>query len=1457
MSIGTLGQGGERFRDFLSGGQKDLGTGLQNVLSSYQDPSGNFGRLNNRSRGMFELNNTEFNTFEKADSHNQWAEKWYLEYRAVLQMRADALKKKLSRAYTKVLERAIYAPMDPGTVWAPEANRDQNDIRADDPSQIFQGTTAQAGSLPPTLPPPIPSFSHAEWFSGTGGLGAPGGASSSGNAYDDIRRYINFKAPLVDLDGDGETIEWDDGASQYVNRDTTNRGSYGDLKNNSAFNDAKFENNLGPSVPIANFVASGGGYYITIAAQGEIAALNGPGPNFSWPDGGTPAGADTGHTFTEGFSSSTTFAFVGTQPTSGGPWTEYVYFGAGTKAYDPSTAPTSGEEGLFSGADTFPAPANNVVGGIVLNPKLTDPNTVNVSVDDASQLQNPQHPNLTADQKGFVDSWEEARSLQRREAQIEAAYTAYQEGSARMAACGVTMTYYKKMDMVFTGLDGLFPPGGGLGGGFPGGGSTNPPGLSNAGGAGTPYDSIVPYGYYLKDPTAGLGGPYSGTTNPIYGFGRAHNPTPGKEDSPSVYTAVWDQLQQAAAAGSGKITPPSGTTLPTGPSATTGGGNSPAPVTRAYATNDTGSGLYTPTPYGAADQGAAGGLDMSQPLEDTLNQAQAQAQAISDISNFFLGRQWDKVPGATDQGSGKIDGQGAVIYEAETIASHVLPLPGWYGGITDLLVGSALLTLTPPIDGLAVQNFAAGLNWGKLDDAIKTALGGSFLRVGGASDASGPIDLDFNRTNKYNVAVGIGAGALGLFWGQTSAIGRLTDIAKMNATGPIITALNAAVGAVGSVPGLNQLTNMSIFPNIGIAGANLDFNIPIPIPMPTGPVTFINIPLTVVSGASWDYMTWFFSEFLDSLKHEILDSVSAYSYSSSGGYAMDSGALRGEYAFVEKGALESVKNIPKIGPIDIGGMIADYIGAFAGSDELNNSSIQDRLLEQRHSYGALEKRDTDTGAFFSTAAFLSQFELDNMEYSYWTATHQNEEVANMDLMRGLLVSGKELMLLASKGLFGMSLETFTSITGMIANAMVGMLLGSLQNSVAQGLIWDLMFHDQGQSGFSVPVNITESSLKAEGYDFIEDDKKLYEGDFEAVSKTGLIANLVGSFKAPRVQIDGWANTRRYKPEFDGVDVYAGRQGYGNNVNVSDTSWDIHSGFWADSGLGDINEVYVRKNTVQAGKVTTGLSNAITAGSQVTTEVHRFVGSENRIFGRGYDGGDPLNLSEFRTGYFSDKYFGGSLGSATRPNQTVDGNKATIIYHTGKNYYDRKLDYTMKFTFAEDGNAVSLSDNAALAPTLGGRIKIADIDANPGGAANVLGADTTGNVNVLNQVLEDYLVVKADGSNRGLVEKYRDVFKLGFLDNVFVNASANTPMGGGVQSSIRISFKSGADSTGTATITNDDQTYNRSYFGGVDADGVDNIAGNADDFSGSLYLKNAAAISAEVYLDSFFSFRRRP
>ncbi len=1553
MSIGTLGSAGDQFRDFLSGGQKDIGQGLQSVLSNYANPDGNFIRLADRSRNMFQLTSSEYQKVYDQDAQNQFAETWYAEYRAILLLRAEALKKKLNRSYNKVLENAIYAPVRPGEAWAPEANRDQNDISADNPLEFYSGGTVK-GPPPPTsteLPPD--DFIHPAWFSGTAKY-------SSGNAYDDLRRYINAKYPLDDLDGDGEVVKYNPGPGP-AGSDAPNDGGYNVNGENNSMDGSNYYNlwkvdalpggeqiyglgspsgswwqeieremNIPPSTTTQNFLAydtntSEDNYYIEIppTMTSENATIFALLPTFVQ----TNATGTGKFTLTQKGTLVTTHKVPATafKDIGGG----FYALDAGTKFYDPVAIPT---QALFTSGGSYGDNGAGAIGGITLNPMLVGPPGINITQQDVSSGGGPPY------QAGFIDSWMEARALQKREAQIEAAYRAYANGNAKI---GGKLTYEEVMDQVFTALDQV----GGSGGPMPPGA---PPPLP----AGTPTSGnniggMMPYGYYYE-PDGGGGFKLSHPgldPNPVYGVGVEFN-TPSDTDANSVYNLIYQRLALAAdptsipggdsgsAAFSGTLPPP----VPT---------PTPAPTPAGTRQPVGGSNLYTPIPVGAAESNPDGQPNINnangvEDLDDTTHTNPGYANTVAEISKLFVGRQWDYAAGYDQGTESTVAGTtdiAPVKYDASTISVHLMVLPGWWYDASGTGIGTRIVTLSPPIEGFAWQTAASLGGLGRIDDVSNTILGGPFFQVGGGADSLGlGPDLDGSPVTYSFPGTGAGVGIGGIYWGHTSAVGTIGRVEELmdnsgedvaphsgNSAGPAFDIMKASLGVLAGLGGGN-VQEMSLFPNVGLAGFHFDANIPIPIPIPPAGVFFLNIPMTVYGSTSYDIMTHLLYEYLDGMKHEVIDSLSAYSYATSGGYAMDSYGMRGEYHFTEKTAYNSLDKMPDLlGLVNVASIIESAVGLIGLNDyTINNYSLNDEGIfdgDRRHSFSAAEAREMDTGAFFSAAAFLSQFQLNNLEYSYWTSTHQNEEAANMDVLRLMALTGKELMKVLNKTVFGIAGRV--EVDGFLAAipaAVLNFMLAGYQQSLNEALMWDLLLHDQDETGFVTSSKIRSSSLKAEGYDFIEDERKLFAFDYEQTAKKGVlgsaVSSLFGSFETPNQVLNGMANTRRYKPYLAGVDGRAGRQGYGGaiagqmdpslgspptpaaatgpngeNLRVHplgrhatdptkyDDNWDIEVGFWQDTGLGDINEVYVRKNRVRInGAVQNGLSGA---NVSVTTEIDRFVGSHNRLIGRGYDGAAPLNLQSFRTGYFASKYFGHYISEADprvisnsvpdggTPDQvtynidgTIDGHSnVQITMHGGEKYYDRKNDYS--FSVTAGTTVLNLSADAALAPVFGGRLKIATVDQNDPNDA--LGASTMGETNELTKTLYEYMRVKADGSNAQLVKQYRDVFNIGLLDDIFISSSANAATGGGVTSSIRIKFRAVQDDLNSPFNlgTGYEDRRSKEIVGSstvIRTDGT-SVTQNLMVEPGYLgqrdMFKNTNRGMADIFLSSFFAFKRQP
>ena len=171
-----------------------------------------------------------------------------------------------------------------------------------------------------------------------------------------------------------------------------------------------------------------------------------------------------------------------------------------------------------------------------------------------------------------------------------------------------------------------------------------------------------------------------------------------------------------------------------------------------------------------------------------------------------------------------------------------------------------------------------------------------------------------------------------------------------------------------------------------------------------------------------------------------------------------------------------------------------------------------------------------------------------------------------------------------------------------------------------------------------------------------------------------------------------------------------------------------------------------------------------------------------------------------------------------------------------------------------GTQINLQAEQALAPVLGGAMKLLTVESN--NPSQKLGASTQNEDNPLTKVLYEHMRIRSDGSNAQLVAEFRDVFNMGYLDDIFISSAADAATGGGVASSIRINFsnKSWVDNSNVpigAQLGN----YEQGKQGEVVGTGtLSTMPGYLGDRS---YFKNVNRSIADIYLSSYFAFKRPP
>lgn len=595
--------------------------------------------------------------------------------------------------------------------------------------------------------------------------------------------------------------------------------------------------------------------------------------------------------------------------------------------------------------------------------------------------------------------------------------------------------------------------------------------------------------------------------------------------------------------------------------------------------------------------------------------------------------------------------------------------------------------------------------------------------------------------------------------------------------GPVQIELGASAGvdlyyghgsAISNLSGSDEHPPVVDLPQIGLGSFSVGISI-------------AGVPIaTMIVSQSYDIFTDIFTQILQKLKKLMVEALEVNSYSTSSGTAMDSYASRAEYHFTSPGFLEAMKTLnitAKLGPLniplpfgdiigsalfsDITGLfsIPGFVGTLDGSDmnnvQINGVKARERIFTEKNNVQGAESRETETGAFFATNAFLSQFELDSMESEYWIGTQQNEEMVNMDLSRVMTAIGPELL----KTLYSTLSSAMPDKGGAGAAAgaaLFNALLSSFNNAAMTQMMYDLMYVDQkGTSGetnasaeegpsvlgIKYPrIMLNRSSFKSEAYDYIENDHKPFESDSDfnypkpnILSGIPVVGDLFSSMEdffrtnTPDFILEGNASTRRFTETPDDMNINLttlskygqdaaiglGPRGHAGRTGVDDPAHDM--GFWADTWLNgsgqeinDINEVYSATRKVKFsdltmgfGEFTTGDFTQLIGQGGVTTAVNTAV------------------LATRETEANVKRFIGVDSRAIERRYDTADTvnheSFATNLYTAdtyGRKFYDRRNEYNISFaTKADSNSSFKLFGSQALNPTMGGFLKMGVIDKN--------------------------------------------------------------------------------------------------------------------------------------------------
>lgn len=1545
MSVGFVGSSYQSVADINGSGAK-LDLSLQSVLNKYDSITTDLDRLvNNATFNVYDVTSKQKYGDYNKDAQSGWAESWYSEYRAVLQMRADALKKKLSGSYNRVLEKSVYAEIKPDntSVFAPYANRTASLTQVDYQTPISEILVKDValGSVAVVNPPALPSIvdfnSIADYLNNPSvplGASATAGAPTTpvpGTPPNKFTTPINVntvdpatgKRLFSSISGLGQ--------SQYEAFYNTISDSFRDsvppIPDPPITNADKLraktltDSIIAAHLAISTASATGGGTTYSMidttlayARPTSIKQLLGspialpsaitPDISGYQPDAyySIPAAGTAGSVFRKNDGTYTTWAAIiaiANPPTgiTGPPPQNW-----------PPISTTDVNYALWTNA-----------GGLNLSFSGVYPNanTTGTAINTPNQPQN-QNATLTGD--GYLFNVDFSSSVASGMTIVGTNNTGAPAtiSSASVFSLNATSTNPQSATIYPAHTNYITPP----------------PALTTAdiiANNAIAAADFIPYGtnpvpvttYYVDDllpSTSSIADQICSTWKPLPPVGKAVafktrfpldwyivDPATGKAD-PRLGVKGGGL---GSTAGTDFITYTGGVATvkadfidrSASPSSSTGG---------LYYLLRTAAGLAPPTLPPSVTTPAPPTAPATSPITSYPNLAGPSVTYDGGGGNGS----YQKPIGNAELTDSKNYNNPRVIvpqYGGAVISVDEI-FKGMPSNVVDTMINNpdVMANLTDVVN--SVVNSFVGRQY---DDTVQ---GNFYAGQFDCSDSSPVIMISFPAGPTPPSALDIFAMPDIFLQGTSSLLfaGGGTPWGLIGSTSTPIFAL-AGIGPdvnYGHLSAVNDAGGFVVpIPTVGVFSMGL--NVPIPIIIP--PAINFTIWIGMRTQRTRDVAAEFIEKFLAAVKPLVVEALQTQAYSASGGTAFDTYASRGEYHFSNPGYLEAMKKLTfNIGPVEIpigemvmsfvkGGGLADLIGmgnsgwgAKAYGTDVNGANAGTRLFDYQQSIQGAENKETDAGAFFATQSFLSQFQMKNMESEYWIGTQQNEEVVNNDMLRALQTAGGQLMGMMTRTLAAAATAANTS---MLAGAVIKVLVDAIEamNAKASQEMWyKMLYGDINYNGSGLGQN---GWVNGEGFDYIESDHKPFEGDSDfnypeppAKNLGTIIAGALGanadvftSVKPPFI-MDGYAGTLRFRKttntsaaiESVGIDALTPTDptqanGYGARGRAGRTAGG--AGFWEDTPIGDINEVYVGKrkvvfnnldygfgtfdqtlvNTTGSSISNTGLSNGtmindITGATRETYAfADRYTGADTRAYGRRYDGANPINFESFNTGMYSD---GSTTGSR---------------YH-----YDRRNEYSLSFQTAASNSVINLQGSQALNPSIGGFIKLAEIDKNKSDEAlldyegidrntasatymmkttssnNItnlngktrgineqkIGGSADGRLNEFNRILYEHMHLRADGRNLSEFNEYRDVFNMGFMKNFFVSGQSYHPSGGGVTSSLEIRYDAFSGTSGVQTNTRENYDANPNF-----------------DPYNTLTL-NKSRGKASVYLNNYFAYKKR-
>lgn len=320
-----------------------------------------------------------------------------------------------------------------------------------------------------------------------------------------------------------------------------------------------------------------------------------------------------------------------------------------------------------------------------------------------------------------------------------------------------------------------------------------------------------------------------------------------------------------------------------------------------------------------------------------------------------------------------------------------------------------------------------------------------------------------------------------------------------------------------------------------------------------------------------------------------------FAHAEAEGLGIDAGVIRSDYNFKTKGFTQ----FPIIGQL-MGGALSVFAAAVAAAKPgLDPDRAIDVLMNPQSAAMAPQTVETETGAFFTATRALQDWDLQEMEYSYFSAAAYQQDFIDTDFLSSIGTLGEEgistiiMAILKVAGpltilsTFPISLIT-DQIVKFIADKIMDMLLAPMQGGVE---LDDLETTGGANAG---------KSTSAGNATHIGEDPQL-AGLSRVIQQGGFAAGYSLNYENP---------------------------GSGLGSHVASSS---------------LNNVQIYTKTKKLTDIWDGYGEMMVND----TNVKNFAGVSSRLTGKGYDGNPGIDLGEFRTGVSAGTINRGGMGAYNR------------------------------------------------------------------------------------------------------------------------------------------------------------------------------------------------------------------